>query len=141
MNHDNTYRTISLIVVALAVFGIAYYLSPLTNTTAPAPESAIPVTDHTVTYTDAGFSPTILATTRGSSITFKNESSKSIRVASNPHPIHDAYPTEGGCVSSTFDSCSDIPSGGSWSFTFAIVGTWGYHNHLNPNRTGAIVVQ
>jgi len=64
-----------------------------------------------------------------------------MRIASNPHPIHDAYPTRGGCISSTFDSCKDIAPGQSWSFTFDVGGTWSYHDHLRPNVGGTIIVQ
>lgn len=94
-----------------------------------------------VTYTDSGFSPSTLTIKKGTAAIFKNIASDDMRVASNPHPIHNGYPTEGGCVSSTFDSCSNIKPGISWSFTFDIVGTWRYHNHLNPSEGGTVVVQ
>ena len=94
-----------------------------------------------VTYTDSGFSPNILNIKKGDVVTFTNTASDAMRVASNPHPIHNGYPTTGGCVSSTFDSCSDISPGQTWTFKFDIVGKWGYHNHLNPSEGGTIVVQ
>ena len=61
--------------------------------------------------------------------------------ASAVHPTHRAYPTTGGCLGSTFDACKGVQPGASWSFRFDIAGTWKYHNHLNPNNTGAIVVE
>lgn len=94
-----------------------------------------------ITYTDSGFSPSTLTVKKGDTVIFKNTASDDMRVASNPHPRHNGYPTTGGCVSSTFDSCSDIKPDTSWSFTFDIVGTWGFHNHLNPSEGGTIVVQ
>ncbi|MDD3531534.1 MAG: hypothetical protein PHV99_03040 [Candidatus Pacebacteria bacterium] len=108
---------------------------------APGGTSALPVAGQVVTYTASGFSPDTLTITKGSVVTFKNESGNDLRVASNPHPIHDTYPTRGGCISSTFDSCDTIAPGASWSFQFNILGTWGYHNHVNPTDTGVIVVQ
>lgn len=94
-----------------------------------------------VTYSDSGFSPASLTVKKGDTVTFKNTASDNMRVASNPHPIHNGYPTTGGCVSSTFDSCNNITPGQSWSFKFDITGSWGYHNHLNPSEGGTIVVQ
>jgi plastocyanin len=96
---------------------------------------------NTVTYTDSGFSPKTLNVKKGDWVVFLNQASDAVRVASNPHPIHNGYPTTGGCVSSTFDSCSNIAPGQSWSFKFDLIGTWGYHNHLNPSEGGTIVVQ
>ncbi len=95
----------------------------------------------TVTYTDNGFSPKTVTVAKGGMVTWKNTASDAVRVASNPHPIHNGYPTTGGCVGSTFDSCNNIPPGGTWSFTFTFVGSWGYHNHLNPGEGGTVVVK
>lgn len=95
----------------------------------------------TVIYTDKGFFPAPVTIRKGETVVFKNNASDSMWVASNPHPTHSGYPTTGGCVGSTFDACKNIPPGGSWSFTFDISGTWGYHNHLNPSESGTIVVQ
>jgi plastocyanin len=129
------------LILALIVYGFVYYTLPQKNNGAPASQTVLPLAGQTVTYTASGFSPNTLIIKKGSVVTFKNASADSIRVASDPHPIHDAYPTRGGCISSTFDSCDNIPPGQSWSFQFDIVGTWGYHNHLNSTDTGTIVVQ
>lgn len=94
-----------------------------------------------IIYTDNGFSPTTLTVKKGSSVDFQNNSQGSMWIASAFHPTHTAYPTTGGCIGSTFDSCSAIASGGSWSFQFDIVGSWKYHNHLNPGRFGTIIVE
>ncbi len=112
---------------------------PVTNTdTAPqAPGAA----ENVIIHTDSGFVPASFTVTAGTSVTFQNSGSGAMRVASDPHPAHTDYPTTGGCVASTFDSCSNIAPGMSWTFTFDKVGTWGYHNHLNPSEKGTIVVQ
>src|SRR5207244_484490 len=86
------------------------------------------------------FNPQTLTVKKGDTVTFRNNASDDMRVASNPHPIHNGYPTTGGCVSSTFDSCSNTSPGDSWSFKFDIAGSWGYHNHLNPAEGGTIIV-
>ena len=102
----------------------------------PTPPSSVEVS-----YTDKGFSPSVVTVSKGSTVVFKNTASDNIRVSSNPHPVHNGYPTTGGCVGSTFDSCSAIAPGNSWSFTFTLTGKWGYHNHLNPSEGGTIIVQ
>lgn len=106
----------------------------------PSPVSQPPAQTTVVTYTDSGFSPKVITVVKGTTVVFKNSASDGVWVASNPHPIHSGYPTRGGCLGSTFDSCSSIAPGGSWPFTFNIVGTWGYHNHLNPSEGGTVVV-
>lgn len=108
------------------------------NPSAPSPAQS---TQYVVSYTDSGFSPTTLIVPKSATVIFKNSASDDMRVASNPHPVHSGYPTIGGCVSSTFDSCNNISPGTSWSFKFDVVGTWGFHNHLNPSEGGTIVVQ
>lgn len=108
-----------------------------TQSTSSSPTNA----PYIVTYTDSGFSPRTLAVPKGGTVIFKNSASDDMRVASNPHPIHNDYPVAGGCISSAFDSCKGIAPGQSWSFTFDIRGSWGYHNHLDPGEGGTIVVQ
>ncbi|HUZ92751.1 MAG TPA: hypothetical protein VNG29_02000 [Candidatus Paceibacterota bacterium] len=153
-----------IIVIAIAlVGGLAYWYSTQNQSYAPtaayqpAQPSATPTptvsasgqsttspqtnTQYVVTYTDSGFSPSTITVPEGGTVIFKNAASDDVRVASNPHPIHNGYPTTGGCVGSTFDSCSNIAPGGSWSFTFTFVGSWGYHNHLNPGEGGTVVVR
>lgn len=153
-----------VIIVVLAVAlvgGLAYWYStqnqlytapavyqptqPATMPTATAPEQSTSSpqtnTQYIVTYTDSGFSPSTITIPKGGTVIFKNAASDDVRVASNPHPIHNGYPTTGGCVGSTFDSCSNIAPGNSWSFTFTYVGSWGYHNHLNPSEGGTVIVQ
>lgn len=95
----------------------------------------------TVEYNDRGFSPNTLEVDKGDTITFINKSSRNVWVASAAHPTHVKYPTTGGCIGSTFDSCKGIARDGSWSFTFNEVGTWKYHNHIDIGRTGTIVVK
>lgn len=137
--------------LALMLLGAGCSSTTQTTTTAQTPPVTQPATvaqqpppspaANTVTYTDSGFSPAVLTVKVGTTVIFANNASDAMRVASNPHPIHNGYPTKGGCVGSTFDSCANIAPGTSWSFTFDIAGTWKYHNHLNPGEGGTIVVQ
>lgn len=104
-------------------------------TSSVAPQSAV------ITFTDSGYGPTPLTVKKGTTITFKNNSAGQMWPASAMHPTHAVYPTTGGCIGSTFDACQGIEPSGSWSFTFGVVGSWKYHDHLNPTRTGMVVVE
>ena len=106
----------------------------------PASQAPI-VKENVVTYTNSGYSATILKIKKGETVIFKNQSSQSMWTASAVHPTHSAYPTTGGCIGSTFDACKGVQPGDSWSFKFDIAGTWKYHNHLSPSDTGTIIVQ
>ncbi|MCC2630587.1 MAG: Plastocyanin [Candidatus Paceibacter sp.] len=87
----------------------------------------------TVTLTNAGYSPQSVTLNVGDSINFVNESDGKMWTASGPHPVHTDYPG--------FDEKSAADNGGSYSFTFTKVGTWKYHNHLNPAQFGTVTVQ
>lgn len=119
-----------------------------TATATPAPTAA-PHTheDVIISYTSAGFSPSSVTIHSGMKIVFKNNSEVAIWPASNNHPTHTQYPgsnidkCETAAASLLFDACKPIEAGQSWSFTFSQQGTWGYHNHLNPERGGTIKVE
>lgn len=108
--------------------------------TTPAPITQTPVTQeaplaeqNVVTYSESGFSPSILRVKVGATVIFKNADSEPLWVASNPHPIHTDY--------SGFDAKRGYGKGESYSFTFTKSGTWKYHNHLNPGEGGTIIVE
>ena len=85
-----------------------------------------------VTYTDTGFAPSPTAVAVGSTVTFVNESTKSMWVASAVHPTHSLLPG--------FDQLKSVGKGESYEYTFTKVGTWKYHNHVTPSDTGSVVV-
>ncbi|HEY4510487.1 MAG TPA: hypothetical protein VJJ73_01485 [Candidatus Paceibacterota bacterium] len=103
--------------------------------------------EHIVTLTEEGFSPTPLTIKVGDTVTFRNESSREAWPASAMHPTHTVYPGSdikkcGGSESGNiFDACESIPGGRSWSFKFNVVGTWGYHDHMNARNFGKVIVQ
>lgn len=105
-------------------------ITPNQNVSSPSGESS---TLSVVTFTNGGFSPSSLTVKQGTAVTFKNSSSNPFRPASDPHPIHTAY--------REFDARQSIAAGQSYTFTFGKVGSWGYHDHLNPTRVGTMVVE
>lgn len=90
---------------------------------------------------DSGYSPSTITVKKGETVTWKNESAQETWPASAMHPTHAVYPIKGGCIGSTFDACKGFKKGESWSFTFDAVGTWKYHDHLNPSHFGTIIVK
>lgn len=86
-----------------------------------------------VTYTDEGFSPLILRIKKGDTVTFKNDSTTGLWVASNPHPTHTSLPG--------FDADHTLINGETYMYTFTQIGSWGFHNHLNSRFQGTIVVE
>jgi plastocyanin len=86
-----------------------------------------------VKITDNGFEPSTLTINAGDTVKFENESSDDAWPASNVHPTHQLYPG--------FDAKKPLLPGESYSFTFEKTGSWGYHNHLEPDVQGTIVVK
>jgi len=102
-----------------------------------------------ISYTNSGFSPKAVTVSQGTTVTWVNNSSGTMWVASNNHPTHTSYDGTSQsqhCVNGApdsaqvFDECTAIPQGGSFSFTFTKAGTWGFHNHMHESDQGTVVV-
>jgi plastocyanin len=68
----------------------------------------------------------------GGKVTFTNSGQSDHQIASNPHPTHTAYPGLNLGVIKPFESKALV---------FAKAGTYGYHDHLNPQATGVVIVE
>ncbi|MEK7579712.1 MAG: hypothetical protein AAB469_00785 [Patescibacteria group bacterium] len=88
---------------------------------------------YTVFYTSGVFSPTNLQINVGDNVRFFNDSILPMRAVSDPHPTHDDL--------LGFDSISDIPSQGTFSYTFTKRGIFDYHNERNIGQKGTIIVK
>ena len=86
----------------------------------------------TVNYGKDGFTPKEINIKEGETVTWTNNSDKAMWVASAVHPTHDLYPG--------FDQLKSVGLGGQYSFKFAKVGAWQYHNHLIPSDSGRVIV-
>lgn len=114
--------------------------------TAPAEEIEA-ASENRVEMVSAGFNPKTISISRGETVTFINKDSTAHWPASNLHPTHTTYP--GSSIqkcgtadeAATFDACKSLAEGEQYSFTFTRVGTWPYHDHLNPSKSGVIVVK
>lgn len=139
---------IGIVVLAVVVAGgfvlfskktVAPAASSATNTPSSSSSSspsqaptAVKSVSATITYTNDGFSPAKLTVKSGDIIAVKNNSSNSLQFSSDPHPIHTGDPEI---------NQNTLPAGGSSSFMVKVKGTHGFHNHLDPSKTGTIVVE
>lgn len=85
-----------------------------------------------VRYTNTGYVPAQLEVPVGTMVTFINESDRDMWVASNKHPSHTDLPT--------FDQFSPSAKASSYTYTFDQIGTWSFHDHLQPAHKGLINV-
>ena len=150
-------KTVGIVLVVVLVAGGGWYFLSGTPAEAPAPiggdagnaagifeENAD--TSVTVVYTDEGYSPQSVTVPVGGTVTFVNQSSKKMWVASARHPEHTVYsgtsltqhcPDTSGTA---FDQCAGGASGTSYSFTFNKAGEWKYHDHIDATKFGSVVV-
>ena len=127
------FLAIVLAVVGIVVVGVflsGIFSNPGTGSSV-IPGNANPKTV-TVDITSSGFDPSSVTINSGDTVKFVNLDSSPHRPASNPHPTHTDYPG--------FDALRELQQGESYSFSFTRIGTWGYHDHLNPFAGGIIIV-
>ncbi len=86
----------------------------------------------TVIYTDSGYTPNTITVKKGTTVTFINQSAGGMWTASAVHPTHQLLPG--------FDQLKSVVKGGSYDYAFTKVGTWKYHNHVQPSDTATVVV-
>ena len=87
---------------------------------------------YTVEMTANGFVPSGLEVLAGDTLLFRNSDQSDHWPASDVHPTHELYPD--------LDAQRPIAPGDSWSFALSRPGVWGFHDHLNPQFTGQVVV-
>lgn len=95
-------------------------------------QAMLPEGSATVLYSESGFSPAVVRIKKGTAVTFKNQGAGNMWVASDMHPTHQLLPG--------FDALKSTGNGGEYTYTFSDIGTWTYHNHVNPTDTGTVVV-
>ena len=131
-------RILVYVVVGGIVYAGVYYtmMKPKGGYNYPAPNTtstSTPVSGTlSVSVTDQGFTPQVLQVKVGKTVTWTNNTTTAIAVASSPHPTHTDYSPL---------NLGQINPGESKSVTFPSAGTYNYHNHLNPVQKGTIIVQ
>lgn len=87
---------------------------------------------NTVTETQTGFSPSTLHIKAGGKIFWLNKSGTVGNVSSAKHPTHTEYPSL---------NLGNFSDGSSVQLSFDKPGTYHYHDHLTPSKTGTIIVE
>lgn len=129
---------IILVVLVLIIGGFFYFknssiLTNLLNKVKPVNPQTQVVSQNVVTITDQGFIPATIKIKKNTQVKWKDMDKASYQVASDPHPIHSGLP---GLVSPV------LLTNDSYSFTFEKVGTFTYHDHLNPFKfKGTVIVE
>ena len=90
----------------------------------------------TITFTDSGVEPASLTVKSGQKITWVNNSTKKISVGSAPHPDHT---TNQELTNNQYVTALEV--GVTATVTLKKIGSWGYHDHLNPSVGGTVIVQ
>ncbi len=86
-----------------------------------------------INITSTGFSPSTVTIKKGDYVQFTNQDTAAHWPASNPHPTHTDYPG--------FDALKRLNTGDIYRFQFEKVGSWGFHDHLNPSTHGTVIVK
>ncbi|MEJ0021589.1 MAG: cupredoxin domain-containing protein [Candidatus Doudnabacteria bacterium] len=116
--------------IFVAVFGLML-LAAACNKQAQTTTQAVSQTPE-IDMTSKGFNPAAVTIKQGATVIFKNTDSEGHWPASNPHPTHTDLPG--------FDALQPVTPGSTYSYTFTKLGTWGFHDHLNPTTHGSVIV-
>lgn len=131
---------LGLVAVIIVVLG-AITMMNVVKTSPTEPQTmqkeASPSTEQTMTKETTveeratGFTPSPITVKTGTKIVFVNKSGAGGNVSSAVHPTHQVYPPL---------NLGNFADGASVEIVFDKLGTYNYHDHNNPNRTGTITV-
>ncbi|HVF69275.1 MAG TPA: cupredoxin domain-containing protein [Xanthomonadales bacterium] len=88
--------------------------------------------EHEITLTGSGFEPSTITVKVGDEVVWKNESGGESTVDSQDHPTHLRYAPL---------NLGSFEDGEDHELVFDKKGTYGYHDHLHPDREGTVVVE
>lgn len=111
--------------------GISPQVSPQESTDAASMDGSMKGMEKTIAVSSSGFEPKEVTVDVGTKVVWENDSSGIANVSSVLHPTHQVYPPL---------NLGDFQSGTSVSLVFDKPGTYRYHDHLQPSRTGTVIV-
>src|SRR3989344_739145 len=107
--------------------------APAQSTTSQGTGGTIPKeTIVNVNLTSSGFDPKTVTVKAGTRVIWFNKSGDTATVNSDIHPTHQLYAPL---------NLGEFPDGSSVQLVFDKPSTYGYHDHLNPSRTGTVIVE
>lgn len=86
----------------------------------------------TIMLTQSGFEPKKVTIKSGQRVIWQNKSGTAATVNSADHPTHKNYSPL---------NLGEFPDGGKVELDFSQPGTYLYHDHYHPEKTGVIVVE
>lgn len=89
--------------------------------------------DVEIVKTTNGFVPSRIIIDAGDSVTFSSVENSEFWPASDAHPTHGLLPG--------FDPKRALGSTETWGMTFTSPGVWSFHDHLDPQMKGQIIVR
>lgn len=147
MTTKNIYFLIGLILFLFVVgFVFIKFQKPAYNFPIPSPlvqlspkptpaqaTTSAQINEVIITISDSGFSPQTVTIKPNQTITWFNQDSLNHQVNSNPHPTHTDY--------LPLNNVGFLGPGQKRSLEFPIKGTFKFHDHLNPQFVGSVVVE
>ena len=138
-----------IILVLLIGIGLFFFLKKPIPTQTSTTEQKLPIPtghydlgDNSTMYhekdpyeikvTNAGFDPETVTIKVGDIVVFKNSDKATHNIQSDPHPQHTLYKQL---------NLGNIEGIDTKSLMFPKVGTYTFHDHLNPSNTGTIIVE
>lgn len=123
----------ALCIVVILAFGTTAIVNNITEPKKPKVVTIAPAKIATVQITDQGFNPATITINKGTVISWEGKQAASpVVIASNPYPKNDSLPT----LKST-----QLGQGANYRYKFDQIGTFSYHDDLNPNINGFIIVK
>lgn len=101
-------------------------------TTPEAKSSKAVVGSTVITFTDKGFDKSTYTAKAGEAVTVKNASSNDLQFSSGEHPTHREHPELNMDILAPGESGTVLPAG---------KGTYSFHDHIEPQFTGTLIVQ
>ncbi len=129
---SRTHVFVIFFIFLLAVAGIAFVKERERTQAGLAALSEPDKSEHVIRATSAGFTPNMITIRNGDTLRFVNDTDEPFWPASNLHPTHTLY--------ESFDAKRPLYPEEEWSFVFDKPGRWSYHDHLNPQKTGLVLV-
>ncbi len=138
---------LGILVLAVCAYLIIWQTTNSTETESTNVTSILSNKTYLVRITNEGFLPSRIQIIRGDTLVFSNEQSTLSWPASDFYPLNQEYPGSDVRKCGTaeqpliFDACKGLDKDEQWRFRFMHAGTWGFHDHLNTNFTGSILVK
>jgi len=144
MNNKTLITIIAVLIIVVAVVMVSGKFgkkttAPVSNTTQTQqqPQAGKVTTINneqiiTITATNSGFDPETITIKSGTRVIWTSTSDGPVAIASADHPTHKVYPPL---------NLGSFEKGSSVQLVFDKPGTYKYHDHLNPENTGTVVVE